>query len=285
MLLIFVALLILAALGQDHRAAAAPAVTKQMFTLDFSNNSVDDQYIGCRKDMMNLVEKEYLMKEINNSPEFNEAWQKGVKNATKPENNLKENHSIAMYVYTLHVPKLYSVLNFAVHDGMQNYTDKTFEWYSLHFLLTEAIQILKETQKACYNVTYRGTNFTFGKNVLNTEIRFGTFASSTLNRTIANDFGSASCFEIRTCEGANLTKYSRFLHQKEVLIPPYETFNVTAVKTRAVQPDLWCDTVFVLNSTGKRSHMNCALFGSENHVADSNVLLILTLFNVYLLTS
>ncbi len=44
-----------------------------------------------------------------------------------------------------------------------------------------------------------------------------------------------------------------------MLIPPYEKFKVTAVKTKG-QEGAWCDTVFVLNSTGTRSDLNCALF-------------------------
>ncbi|KAK2916858.1 hypothetical protein Q8A67_001232 [Cirrhinus molitorella] len=49
-------------------------------------------------------------------------------------------------------------------------------------------------------------------------------------------------------------------HEKEVLIPPYEKFKVTAVKTRKGQKDLWCETVYELKSSGNRSDLNCALF-------------------------
>ncbi|XP_016116683.1 NAD(P)(+)--arginine ADP-ribosyltransferase 1-like, partial [Sinocyclocheilus grahami] len=248
-------LLILAALGQDHR----DAVEGQIFPLDMALNSVDDQYEGCREKMTHLVETEYLNKEISNLPDCKKTWQDGERYARTPEDNLTRNNLIAIYVYTNSDINVYRDFNNAVRNGKQKYDDKTFTWYSLQFLLTEAIQILNKTQKKCYS-TYRGTNVTFNKHVLNKEVRFGSFTSSSLDRTVAEGFGSKSCFEIYTCEGADLKKYSKFPNEQEVLIPPYEKFKVTAVKTRRDEPDLWCDTVFTLKSSGTRSDLNCALF-------------------------
>ncbi|ROK79154.1 Ecto-ADP-ribosyltransferase 5 [Anabarilius grahami] len=272
LLIIEALLLILSALAQDHRAA----VEGQIYPLDMALNSVDDQYDGCTKDMANLVKTKYLEKELSYSPEYLKAWKLGEKNATAPGDNLTKNHSVAIYVYTNSAFKVYADFNNAVRNGKQNYTDKTFMWHSLHFLLTDAIQILNKTQNKCYS-TYRGTNVQFNRDVLNSTIRFGSFASSTLDRTTAEGYGNVSCFEIKTCEGANLTQYSRFPDEEEVLIPPYETFNVTAVKKRQNHSDLWCETVFVLNSTGTRSDLNCALCDGGNRVAFVNVLLTLTL--------
>ncbi|KAK2916856.1 hypothetical protein Q8A67_001230 [Cirrhinus molitorella] len=62
-------LLILAALGQDHRAAEVP--------LDMALDSVDDQYDGCRENMANRVETTFLKKELKNS-EFSHAWNAGA---------------------------------------------------------------------------------------------------------------------------------------------------------------------------------------------------------------
>ncbi|KAL1278827.1 hypothetical protein QQF64_025500 [Cirrhinus molitorella] len=56
LLIIETLLLILAALGQDHRAA----VEGQIFPLDMAPNSVDDQYDGCTRKMADLVETEFL---------------------------------------------------------------------------------------------------------------------------------------------------------------------------------------------------------------------------------
>ncbi|KAK9978447.1 hypothetical protein ABG768_020198 [Culter alburnus] len=271
-------LLILAALGQDHRAAAV-----KIYPLNMALNSVDDQYKGCSENMTHLVKTKYLEKEMSASAEFNKTWQEGEENATKPEDNLQQIHSVAIHVYTNKDSKVYSNFTSATRTDKQKYKEGTFKWYSLHFLLTEAIQILKKTQNRCY-VTYRGTNVQF--DVQNKEVRLSSFSSSSLDRKVIQGFGNKSCFEIYTCEGANLTKYSKYPDEKEVLIPPYETFKVTAVRNRTDQPDLWCETVFVLNSTGKTSDLNCALFNRGNHAAFFNVLPILhILFCVYLIVN
>ncbi len=246
---------------QDHRAAA---VKGQIFPLDMALNSVDDQYDGCTREMAQLVERRYLKKELNNSRnDFKIAWQEGEKNIKEPENNLTRKHSIAIYVYT--GDKVFRDFNNETRYGKHNYTTEAYEWYSLHFLLTEAIQILNKTQKTCYD-TYRGTKFRY--NFLNTKVRFGSFASSTFNRNKTKFFGTVSCFEINTCEGAEVTKYSKLPHEREVLIPPYETFKVTSVRTKRDEKDLWCDTVYTLKNTGKTSDLNCALFRRPTKTID-----------------
>ncbi len=113
----------------------------------------------------------------------------------------------------------------------------------------------KKQQKKCFQ-TFRGTNVKFNGQVF-TDIRFGSFTSSSVSQNITKTYGNVSCFEIYTCEGANITKYSKIEREEEVLIPPYEMFKVTAVKTKG-QEGAWCDTVFMLNSTGTRSDLNCA---------------------------
>ncbi|KAF4115657.1 NAD(P)(+)--arginine ADP-ribosyltransferase 2-like [Onychostoma macrolepis] len=255
LLIIEALLLILAALGQDHRAAAA---FENILPLDMALNSVDDQYEGCREKMANLVETTYLKKEINNSTDFKIAWKKGKDFfKTQKYKDLTKNNLIAIYVYS--DSNVFKHFNPDTRNGKKKYKQMRYKWYSLHFLLTEAIQILNKTQNQCY-YTYRGTKAVFDKHVLNKEVRFGQFASSSLVRKKAQRFGNISCFEIYTCEGANVSKYSKLPHEKEVLIPPYETFKVTAVKKSKGQKDLWCDTVYVLKSSGNRSDLNCALF-------------------------
>ncbi|XP_050956784.1 NAD(P)(+)--arginine ADP-ribosyltransferase 2-like [Labeo rohita] len=257
MLLIIQALLLIsAALGQDHRAA----VEGQTFPLDMAPNSVDDQYEGCRGKMADQVEKKYMKQEMSNpETKFANAWKLAEKNYKPPGDKLTKDHSISIYVYTNSDTGLYKDFNDADRKDKERYKNETYKWYSLHFLLTDAIQMLKKTQKKCYT-TYRGTNIEFEQNVLRKNICFGSFTSLSINSRVTEGFGSKSCFEIYTCEGADVIKYSKYPEQKEVLIPPYETFKVTAVKTKRNQKDLWCHTVFSLKSSGKRSNLNCDLF-------------------------
>ncbi|RXN24386.1 erythroblast NAD(P)(+)--arginine ADP-ribosyltransferase-like protein [Labeo rohita] len=274
MLLVIEALILIsAALGQDNRTADTDE--RQIIPLDMAENSVDDKFYWCTKKMEYRVQTEFLRKELLNT-DFAKAWETAEQKHKTPEDNLSKNHSVAIYVYT--DTKTYTTFNDAVRNGKQNYKDETYAWYSLHFWLTEAIQILKKKQTKCFN-TYRGTKDEYDKNVKKgKEIRFGSFTSSSLDREKAADFGSKTCFEIRTCQGADLTKYSKFCDEKEVLIPPYETFKVTAVKTRTDQKDLWCETVFTLKNYKKRSFLNCAVaHNSGNQVVFLNALLILTL--------
>ncbi|KAG1926303.1 NAD(P)(+)--arginine ADP-ribosyltransferase 2-like [Pimephales promelas] len=224
MLLIIEALLLISAV-QDQRHAA----DGQILPLDMAENSVDDQfylwYNWCAKKMERRVQTEFLKKEMTDT-NFATVWRNAENNHKPPGDHLSKNHSVAIYTYTNSDFTLYQKFNNDVRTGKQKYKDGTYSWYSLHFWLTEAIQILKKTQNNCYN-TYRCTDKEFDKNVKGKEVRFGQFASSSLDRSVAQKFGTKSCFEIYTCSGASLTKYSRFRGQKEVLIPPYET--------------LWCE--------------------------------------------
>ncbi|ROK79153.1 NAD(P)(+)--arginine ADP-ribosyltransferase 2 [Anabarilius grahami] len=256
MLLIIEAfLLILSALGQDHRAAVEGR------KLDTAPNSVDDYYYDCRENMAKDVKK-YLNEECGKNPEFKKAWEEGEKNVLKHD-TLKLDNSVAIYVYTDTEFKIYKIFNNDARNGKQNYKDGTYKWYSLQFLLKEAIEILRKKQNRCFK-TFRGTNLKFNE-IAFPSIRFGSITSSSLDRNIAKRFGSKSCFEIYTCLGADVTEYSRLPYEKEVLISPYEMFKVTAVRTKQYQKDLWCDTVFTLKSSGTRKELNCALCKKEQN--------------------
>ncbi len=239
---------------QDHRAAAAE---ENIYSLDMAPDSVDDQYEGCREDMANRVKTKYLKNELNNLEKFKIAWKKAedfVKN--KNYKGLPNNNVIAIYLYSDNI--VFNHFNNDTRYGKEQYRETRYKWYSLYFLLTEAIQILNKTQNTCYS-TFRGTKVKFNENVLNKEVRFGSFASSSLNINITKNFGNVSCFEINTCEGADVSKYSKLPREKEVLIPPYEKFKVTDIKKKG-QEGAWCDTVFILKSTGRKSDLNFALF-------------------------
>ncbi|XP_045072470.1 ecto-ADP-ribosyltransferase 5-like [Coregonus clupeaformis] len=177
---------------------------------------------------------------------------------------------MAIYVYTNEKPNIYLDFNRQVRDGRSNYGTTSFQYHSLHFYLTEAIQMLKRSQTTC-RTTYRRTNVYFDQEVVNKNIRFGTFTSSTLVKEIGRDsFGATSCFEISTCLGADISYYSVFTGEREVLIPPYEVFTVTNIQTKSQENNLWCEVVYTLVNTGVQSDLNCKLQnGSKSNMRSS----------------
>ena len=83
-------------------------------------------------------------------------------------------------------------------------------------------------------------------------VRFGHFASTSLLRNVSDFYGTTTTFEVDTCHGADIRDYSMYPDEEEVLIPPFETFNVTGVTQQG-------DNVHIhLRSHGVYSKYNCA---------------------------
>uniref|UniRef100_A0A4W5MV14 NAD(P)(+)--arginine ADP-ribosyltransferase n=1 Tax=Hucho hucho TaxID=62062 RepID=A0A4W5MV14_9TELE len=238
--------------------------------LDMVPNSVDDMYQSCTERMYKKVQKEYLPNENSNVRIFKQAWMKAEGCANDVEKRFKEDkskynpeelthdHIKAICAYTAELSQIYPVFNQAVRTNRTEYTT-SFHFHSLHFLLTDAIRLLKLNQKTC-PTTYRRTNMEFVSKV-NKVIRFGLFASSSFLNNFTH-FGEKSCFEIETCFGADLKSYPEMGNfEKEVLIPPYEVFKVTAVLKKKKDKNLWCDVVYKLKSIkAPKSNLNCKIF-------------------------
>ncbi|XP_071263986.1 erythroblast NAD(P)(+)--arginine ADP-ribosyltransferase-like [Salvelinus alpinus] len=169
---------------------------------------VDDVYNGCTEQMYNKVQKEYLEHEISNVAIFKQAWVKAEgcannvekrfqkdKSKSNSKDRLTHDHIKAICAYSGGQTQIYPVFNQAVRTNRAEYTT-SFQFHSLHFLLTDAIRLLKENQQGCHT-TYRRTNMEFGCKV-NQLIRFGFFASSSFLKNLTH-FGEKSCFEIKTC--------------------------------------------------------------------------------------
>ncbi|XP_049336938.1 NAD(P)(+)--arginine ADP-ribosyltransferase 2-like [Astyanax mexicanus] len=232
------------------------SVSAQNYPLGMAENSVDDDFVGCEKNMENTVVSKYIKLEKMNTPGFAAAWEKALNLCPKDVPN--RNQCAAMYLYTGEKKgnSSFKQFNAATHNGKEAYKSDKFQFYTLFFYLTDAVKQLK--LKECLTV-YRRTNYTYPTDVLNKEIRFGSFASTSLVEPPLH-FGNKSCFEVETCFGANVTNNSRFSHEREVLIPPYEVFRVTKITKKDKQnKDLWCDVVYELKSTNyTKSDLNCA---------------------------
>ncbi|CAK6982255.1 ecto-ADP-ribosyltransferase 4-like [Scomber scombrus] len=228
-------------------------VTSQPIPLDMVPEAVDDMYSGCKKEMAKKVNDKYFKKEFHGI--FKQAWINAGKCSHKKPNPvdkaLNKQHMHAICAYSSKI--IYKEFNAAVRTNKNTYSS-SFKFHSLHFWLTSAIQILKDHQ-GCHN-TFRRTKSVFTGKV-NNLMRFGTFASSSFDNTFLK-YGSETCFHMRTCLGAYLKQYEVF-DNKEVLIPPYEIFKITHIfngqGTYPPLPD--CKRVFVLQSVGKQSKLNC----------------------------
>uniref|UniRef100_A0A3B5RAJ2 NAD(P)(+)--arginine ADP-ribosyltransferase n=1 Tax=Xiphophorus maculatus TaxID=8083 RepID=A0A3B5RAJ2_XIPMA len=222
-----------------------------LFYLDMALDSVDDAYAGCEDDMERKVRTDFLPSEKNQDTNFSLAWNEAEKHYNKKwrpkrgkpsSRTLAKEEIMAVYVYTTDKPEVYPEFNDAVRT--QKVTYKTaFRYHTLHFFLTRAPKRLGAR-----------------RDVLNQQIRFGSFTSSSLlGYQRPYRFGDKTCFEISTRLGADVSLYSKFGESEaEVLIPPYEVFKVTQIERRSEQESLPCDVVFKLESTQKAlSNLNC----------------------------
>uniref|UniRef100_W5LWR9 NAD(P)(+)--arginine ADP-ribosyltransferase n=1 Tax=Lepisosteus oculatus TaxID=7918 RepID=W5LWR9_LEPOC len=221
----------------------------QMTKLDMAKNSVDDQYLSCQTKMMNFTVKGGLLeKEKNESSLFNEAWNNAKCRATVPGGTPE--HCRAIFVYTSDY--IYQEFNKATRSSggsVQDYMN-TYPYKSLHFLLTDALRLLRQQLTVCYKV-YRGSREDFVAEV-NSEIRLGQFSSSSKDKASTHIFGNTTFFEIQTCHGVDIEMFSQFPAESEVLIPPFEKFKVKSV-TEADK-----GKKIVLESSGTSSNHECS---------------------------
>ncbi|KAF3852014.1 hypothetical protein F7725_005369 [Dissostichus mawsoni] len=189
--------------------------------------SLDDMYYGCSHKMLIEVKHHYFPRSTGeglHSMYTNLCAVKAMRNKDNYD-PLSFNHFRALCAY---MDGSYGELNRAVRRGKASY-GTLFEFHALHFLLSDAIRLLKLNQRSCFT-TYRRSKLLFSGEPGQT-MRFGSFASSSLSKDL-RQFGQRTCFEIRTYFGDYLKSYSEFdSNEDEVLIPPYEMFNIVSVDT------------------------------------------------------
>ncbi|MEQ2190132.1 hypothetical protein GOODEAATRI_032571 [Goodea atripinnis] len=253
-------LLLCCVFSTDLQKIGCTVITQddQSFPLDMAENSVDDMYSNCITVMEEKVDITFFNNEIENLL-FKNAWAQAEKCAKKKikeigDEALTIHHIQAICTYTAGGgAEFYKPFNEAVRTEREVYAN-SFQFHSLHFWLTRAIQILND-QAQCYT-TFRRTKAEFTGDV-NKVIRFGTFTSTSKSSELYT-FGKTTCFQITTCHGAYLKKYPVLEdHEQEVLIPPYEMFKIISTdKTEGLED---CKTVYVLKSTGIKSNLDCSI--------------------------
>uniref|UniRef100_H9H1Z0 NAD(P)(+)--arginine ADP-ribosyltransferase n=1 Tax=Meleagris gallopavo TaxID=9103 RepID=H9H1Z0_MELGA len=224
--------------------------------MDMANNSFDDQYQGC----IDLMEAE--LPELNSTEFSNKIYAEGWRNATKKWLKklesatspvvLGQDQAIAVLAYTMEAD-LYRMFNNATLTAgrsRQHYL-RSYPFKTLHFLLSRALQILRESQpQQCYNV-YRGVNGTRYTAEQGRVVRFGQFTSTSLKEKVAEGFGIDTFFFVNTCYGVPIMEFSDYPDENEVLIPPCEQFEVTTVTYKNGRSEIH------LRSQGMYSKYNC----------------------------
>ncbi len=174
---------------------------------------------------------------------FSQAWSNAEQKAEEPAHAyMEKHHSVAIRMYTNALRTAKPELETGDISG--KHLKETFESRSLYFSLSEAIQILKHGQVTCLSTNYT-TKTLLNRNISNKLIRFSTFVLGSDGWGLTRN---ASCFQVYTCFGADITYYSALKQNNQVLIPPYEVFKVSDIETDAQM----CKVVYKL-----KSNLNC----------------------------
>ncbi|XP_010902345.2 ecto-ADP-ribosyltransferase 4 isoform X1 [Esox lucius] len=236
--------------------------------LDREPSSVDDRYATCREEMMgNITNGDLLSRELQADPSFADAWlEAGSCNRTVA--NLTKLHITALSVYTNEnrtFPEMFDTDTRSFGPDVNVYR-RYFPYKSLHFLLTDALRLLRAGNEAesdqegtgCLLVYTRSRRSGDMQGEVGDPVRIGHFILASTRR-----YSASFDLTIRTCHGTILPQFTS-LHCRSysglnVLVPPYELFRVAAVKKgyRKWENDMARE--FYLESIGTLNTLNCAM--------------------------
>ncbi|XP_062932322.1 ecto-ADP-ribosyltransferase 4 [Cynocephalus volans] len=248
--------LLLLLCGLQRPAGSSEVANKIDF--DLAPGSFDDQYQGCSKQVMEeLNQGDYFPKEIHHN--YSRVWQKAhltwLNQAKALPEDMTTTHAVAVLVYTSnHNVRSDLASAMASTAGSPQRYKHSFHFKYLHYYLTSAIQMLRKESATknnilCYEVHY-GMKDVHLQASPGATIRFGQFLSTSLLREEAQKFANQALFTIFTCLGAPVQDFSL---KEEILIPPYELFEVVNMSYHP--RGNWLQ----LQSAGNLSTYNCQL--------------------------
>ncbi|NXP96287.1 NARE ribosyltransferase, partial [Passerina amoena] len=237
-------------------AMAMATTAVNVIPLDMAPDSFDDQYRGCVPAMKAALPA-LNRSEFEQNKKFAEVWVKAAaewQSHWPPESPLSPDQATAIMAFaTIDLFSMFSDAVSVAGRSSQEYRDN-FHFKTLHFLLTDALATLRDAQKGqCRDAFLQVCDSRFEAQHGDT-IRFGLFMPVFLSKPIG-ECSNSTTLELRTCHGAEIPFYTIQPELKIMLIPPFETFNVTQYTQEGDK------TQIQLQSTGTYSKYNCKLLG------------------------
>ncbi|CAK6443641.1 unnamed protein product [Pipistrellus nathusii] len=238
------------------------AATKINF--DLAPDSFDDQYQGCSQQVMEeLSQGDYVTEEMEAQTNHYKAWSNAhliwlTQGKALPK-NMTITHAVAIMVYTLNNNVRSEFTRAMASDARSPWQYKhSFHFKYLHYYLTSAVQLLRKgidmkNDSLCYQVHHEADFYL--KAYIGATLRFGQFLPASLLRKEAQEPGNQTLFTIFTCLGAPVQDFSL---REEVLVPPYELFEVVNMSYHP--RGNWLQ----LRSTGNLSTYNCQLLKASS---------------------
>ncbi|XP_064191030.1 NAD(P)(+)--arginine ADP-ribosyltransferase 1-like [Anguilla rostrata] len=219
--------------------------------LDMATSAVDDQYLTCVNRMMeNVTSKEGILSaELTADGSFRESWHQAQRcNITAPELNAYHKTALAFYMtWNSTFTRIFHTDTKALGPDTSVYT-RYFPYKSLHFLLTNAMQVLRSRQRGRCRTVYSQNMPQRLRVNRGSTVRLGQFLQA------STKLRSRDGLTIRTCYGVELPPSNCRSAWGNFLVPPFEQFKVVAVKK---QPE---GSRFYLESTGTYSNLECAYY-------------------------
>uniref|UniRef100_G1P6J5 NAD(P)(+)--arginine ADP-ribosyltransferase n=1 Tax=Myotis lucifugus TaxID=59463 RepID=G1P6J5_MYOLU len=248
--------------GLQRPTVSSQAAIKINF--DLAPDSFDDQYQGCSQQVMKeLSQGDYVAKEVEAQTNYYKIWNNAhLTWLNRPKalpKNMTITHAVAILVYTLNNNVRSDFTRAMASAARSPWQYKhSFHFKYLHYYLTSAIQLLRKglvmkNDSLCYQVHHEADFYL--KAYIGATLRFGQFLSTSLLRKEAQESGNQTLFTILTCLGAPVQDFSL---REEVLVPPYELFEVVNMSYHP--RGNWLQ----LRSTGNLSTYNCQLLKASS---------------------
>lgn len=235
--------------------------TEEVIQMGMFPEAADYSFQNCRKEMLQMVTKSggLLQTELNNNTDFKTMWN-GDAACSKTIPGGTPEHMAALQSYADAGSKFHRKFKKLVQTsrGSSTYRDE-FPFKSLFFLLTDAMQLIREN-KCRTRTVYSGTEEEYSAGI-GEKVRFKSFLPAKLLYTDATEDTSSShnigtVFNITSCSVIPLEDYGCFSEEIDLLISPTEVFTVTGIRTVSNSNDKFKE--IALTHSQFHSSSNCS---------------------------